>query len=118
MKLTMLTQTHDLDVTSCHPSTSSETKLACSPGSRSSGTRTLARNAALAAKLSASTARAQPDPTVAMRRAAIAGPPMPIVFPVRERSALACCRRPGLTAWGVSPVAAGSKNAPATPLKA
>ena len=61
-------------------------------------------------------AMAQPAPPAATISPAAAGPTIWAVEDATPRSALACCRRPGLTTNGSSPVSAGLKNACPAPI--
>ena len=79
------------------------------------GSRSFARQTALTKNVRESTPSAQPAPTPATRPAEIAGPAIPEADIERPRRAFASCNRSGLTTCGVSPVAAGLKNADAIP---
>jgi len=113
-KTTKLFQSHERDVTSRQPSTSSRRKF--SDTARAAwGMRSATRNPALATKLAESIPKTQPGPTVATRRPDTAGPNRLVALWVSPSSAFAFCSRAGLTVCGTSPVDAGPKNAEAAP---
>ena len=74
-----------------------------------------ARHSALNANVAASTAIASPEPAATTSTPAIAGPATLAMLRVRASSALASCRRAGLTVCGMRPISAGMNTAAAVP---
>jgi len=111
-------QSHARQVTSRQPCTRSAKKLCRSARSDGDPGRSRIRKTALATKLAASIANAQPEPTPTTSSPATAGPKTNVALWDRLISAFACCRRPRLVISGISPVEAGPKNAAAPPTTA
>jgi hypothetical protein len=114
---TTITQTQVRELNSVQPSRRSRRKD-CGGSLTRAGSRSPARQAALTRNVRESRPSAQPAPTPATSPAEIAGPAMPDADIEMPRRPFASCSRSGLTTWGVSPVAAGLKNAVAIPCNA
>ena len=77
--------------------------------------RTRASSSAEITNVSASTANAQPAPRPSTSAVATAGPSSSLTFCTIDIAAFACCSSASGTVCGISPVAAGLKNASAVP---
>ncbi len=102
--------------TSATPPRSSSQNPAAASAARAAGTAPIRiRNTALTRNDTASTPIAAPGPIVTTSRPPSVGPSTVPTFCASPISAFACCRCSGPATWGMSPPAAGRKNASKTP---
>ena len=97
------------------PRSSAQKSLTASAARCAGGEPIRIRKIALTRKLAASTPIAAPGPTVTTSSPPSVGPSTVPTFWARPISAFACWRCSGPATWGMSPPAAGRKNASKTP---